>query len=150
MAYEFRIHRRVEFVDTDSAGIVHFSNFFRFMEETEHAFYRSLGFTLYSRGTKRTLGWPRVSAECRYKSPLRFDDVVEVHLLVQKKTERSLRFRFGFQRLHPEPAEEIAEGRLTVVFAVVDSSGKMSTLQIPTHIAEKIEVAPALCEESSD
>ena len=77
MAYEFRIERRVEFVDTDSAGIVHFSNFFRFMEETEHAFYRSLGFTLYSRDAERTFGWPRVAAECRYKSPLRFGELLK-------------------------------------------------------------------------
>ena len=149
MAYEFKIQRRVEFVDTDSAGIVHFSNFFRFMEETEHAFYRSLGFTLYSQEAKRTIGWPRVSAECRYTAPLRFNDVVEVHLLVQKKTERSLGFRFGFRRLHPQPTEEVAQGKLTVVFACLDSSGKMSALKIPANIAAKIEVVPA-CAESSD
>jgi YbgC/YbaW family acyl-CoA thioester hydrolase len=39
------IHR-VEFTDTDMAGIVHFSSFFRYMEVTEHAFFRSLGFSI--------------------------------------------------------------------------------------------------------
>ena len=46
MAHEFTLTRRVEFSETDMAGIVHFSNFFRFMESAEHAFFRSLGFSV--------------------------------------------------------------------------------------------------------
>ena len=46
MAYEFKATRRVEFSDTDMAGIVHYANFFRFMETAEHGFYRSLGFSV--------------------------------------------------------------------------------------------------------
>jgi len=38
MPYEFKHTRRVEFAETDMAGIVHFSNFFRMMESTEHAY----------------------------------------------------------------------------------------------------------------
>ena len=142
MPSEFRLKRRVEFVDTDSAGVVHFSNFFRFMEQTEHAFYRSLGFSGYSEEVEQTFGWPRVAADCRYKSPLRFEDIVEIHLLVRSKAERSLSFQFRFRRLCPEPVHEIAEGSLTVVFARVSSSGEMRAAQIPREIIEKIEVAP--------
>ena len=40
MACEHRLQRRVEFSETDAAGIVHFSNFFRYMEGAEHAFLR--------------------------------------------------------------------------------------------------------------
>ena len=43
MPYEFKVQRRVEFSETDMAGIMHYSNFFRFMETAEHAFYRDLG-----------------------------------------------------------------------------------------------------------
>jgi len=35
MVYEFKLTRPVDFVETDMAGIMHFSNFFRFMEATE-------------------------------------------------------------------------------------------------------------------
>ena len=42
--FEFKLTRRIEFAETDMAGIVHFANFFRMMEATEHAFFRSLGF----------------------------------------------------------------------------------------------------------
>ena len=43
MAHRFVMRDIVQFSETDMAGIVHFSNFFRFMERTEHAFFRSLG-----------------------------------------------------------------------------------------------------------
>ena len=47
MPYEFRCRQRVEFADTDMAGIVHFSNFFRYMERAEHEFLRSLGLSVH-------------------------------------------------------------------------------------------------------
>ena len=46
MPYEFKLTRRVEFAETDMAGIVHFANFFRMMEAAEHAFFRSVGFSI--------------------------------------------------------------------------------------------------------
>jgi len=46
MPYEFKATRQVEFSETDMAGIMHYSNFFRFMETAEHGFYRSLGFSV--------------------------------------------------------------------------------------------------------
>src|SRR5213078_989612 len=42
----FRTTRRVEFADTDMAGIVHFANFFRYMESAEHEFLRSHGLSV--------------------------------------------------------------------------------------------------------
>ena len=47
MPSEFKLTRRIEFAETDMAGIVHFANFFRMMESTEHAFFRSLGLTIH-------------------------------------------------------------------------------------------------------
>ena len=46
MPYEFKATRRVEFSDTDMAGIVHFSKFFQYMETVEHGFFRALGFSV--------------------------------------------------------------------------------------------------------
>ena len=40
--HTFRTRRRVEFVDTDMGGIVHFSRFFVFMETAEHEFLEAL------------------------------------------------------------------------------------------------------------
>ena len=79
MTDEFRTTRMVEFSETDMAGIMHFSNFFRFMESAEHAFYRSKGFSV-DEAKSLGLGWPRVKAECEYRHPLRFEDTVEIRV----------------------------------------------------------------------
>src|SRR5438445_8368471 len=115
MAYEFKATRRVEFSDTDMAGIMHYSNFFRFMETAEHGFYRSLGFSVVANESDPRLGWPRVHAECDYKKPLRFEDNVEIHLLVREKRSKSLSFMFRFRNLSGSPAVEVARGALTIV-----------------------------------
>jgi YbgC/YbaW family acyl-CoA thioester hydrolase len=146
MAYEFKAQRRVEFSDTDMAGIMHYSNFFRFMETAEHAFFRSLGFSIAPGETPPNhprVGWPRVHASCDYRRPLRFEDVVEIHLLVAEKKSKAITYEIRFQRWDGANAEEVARGRLTVVCVAHDeASGAMKAIHIPTEIAAKIEVAP--------
>src|SRR5690348_13177894 len=100
MAYEFKLVRRVEFSETDMAGIVHYSNFFRYMEAAEHAFFRSLGFSVITRQVEPAVGWPRVHASCDYKQPLRFEDEFEIHLLVTVKKSKSLSYQFRFRKLN--------------------------------------------------
>jgi acyl-CoA thioester hydrolase len=142
MAYEFKVTRRVEFSETDMAGIMHYSNFFRFMETAEHGFYRSLGFSVALNRKDPPLGFPRVHAECDFKKPLRFEDVVEVQLLVREKRTRSITYSFRFRNLSASPAEEAARGVLTIVCVSHGADGKMSAVAIPPEIADKIDVAP--------
>ena len=142
MPYEFRVVRRVEFSETDMAGIVHYSNFFRYMEAAEHEFFRSLGFSVVTRQVDPPVGWPRVHAECDYKQPLHFEDEIEIRLLVSEKRSKSLTYKFQFRKLDASPPIEVARGSLTVV-CVTHQHGKMSPVTIPKVIAERIEVAPA-------
>jgi YbgC/YbaW family acyl-CoA thioester hydrolase len=143
MAYEFKAVRRVEFSETDMAGIVHFSNFFRYMETAEHGFFRSLGFSVVMNQTNPPVGWPRVNAECEYRQPLRFEDEVEIHLLVSEKKSKSLSYLIKFRKLNGPAPTEVARGTLTVVCVVKDANGRMSAAHIPKEFADKIEVAPA-------
>ena len=142
MAYEFKIVRRVEFSETDMAGIVHYSNFFKYMETAEHAFFRSLGYSIVTRSIEPPVGWPRVHAECDYKQPLRFEDEVEVQLLVAEKRSKALSYLFRFRKLNAESPIEVAQGKLTVVCVTHHESGKMAACTIPKEIADRIEVAP--------
>jgi acyl-CoA thioester hydrolase len=140
---EFKLTRQVEFSDTDMAGIMHFSNFFRFMEAAEHAFFRSLGTSIHEEGSE--LGWPRVHAGCDFKYPLRFEDVVEIRLLVREKKEKSIVYTFVFRKLNEQPAREVARGTLAVTCVKRDKpGGRMRGIPIPKAIADKIEVAPVL------
>jgi acyl-CoA thioester hydrolase len=141
VACKFKLTRQVEFSDTDMAGIMHFSNFFRFLEAAEHAFFRSLGTSIHADDSD--VGWPRVHAGCDFKHPLRFEDLVEICLLVREKNKKSLVYTFIFRKLNEQPAREVARGTLAV--ACVKRSkpgGKMRGIPIPKAIADKIEIAP--------
>lgn len=142
MPFEFKVTRRVEFSETDMAGIVHYSNFFKYMESAEHAFFRSLGFSIVTENLETPLGWPRVHAQCDFSQPLRFEEEFEVHLLVQEKKSRTLTYLFRFTRLKPSPVP-VARGVITVVCVTRDAAGKMTAAPIPAEIAGQIEVAPA-------
>jgi acyl-CoA thioester hydrolase len=147
MAFEFKAVRRVEFSETDMAGIVHFANFFRYMETAEHGFFRELGYSVVMDQFDPPLGWPRVHADCDYRQPLRFEDEVEIHLLVSEKKSKSLSYIFKFNKLTgtgpSRQREEVARGSLTVVCVAKQSDGKMAAVHIPKLFADKIEVAPA-------
>lgn len=142
MAYEFKVVRRVEFSETDMAGIMHFSNFFRFMETAEHGFFRSLGYSIVTRNIEVPVGWPRVHAQCDFKAPLRFEDEVEVQLLVAEKRSKALTYVFKLRKLNSPTPIEVARGKITVVCVMHDGS-KMTACNIPKEIADKIDVAPA-------
>jgi len=142
MAYEFKAQRRVEFSDTDMAGIMHFSNFFRFMETAEHGFYRSLGFSVVEQSSFPRIGWPRVHASCDYHRPLRFEDLVEIHLLVEEKRSKAIRYQIRFSKIVGDQREEVARGRLTVVCVTHDLGGTMKACTLPSEIAAQIEPAP--------
>lgn len=141
MLSEFKLTRRIEFAETDMAGIVHFANFFRMMEATEHAFFRSLGFSIHGHEPGATTGWPRVSATCDYRAPLRFEEEVEIHLLVAEVRTRSIRYDFIFRKA--EGAIEVARGTLSAVCATVEqATGKLVPIPIPEAIRAAIAVAP--------
>jgi YbgC/YbaW family acyl-CoA thioester hydrolase len=142
MPYQFKIRRIVEFSDTDMAGIVHHAEYFRYMEAAEHAFFRSLGLTVAPPQTAAAVGWPRVHTEADFFAPLRFEDEVEIQLLVAEKKSKALTYAFRLRRLNgPEPVE-VARGRITVV-CVRMRHGRMRATTIPKALAAKIQVAPA-------
>src|SRR5437016_11329954 len=99
MPSEFKVVRRVEFVDTDMAGIMHFANFFRFMEAAEHEFVRSLGLSINIELEGRRITFPRVHASCDYKAPLRFEDEVEIAVRVRERRAKSIAYDFTFRKL---------------------------------------------------
>ncbi len=155
MTHGFKIKRLVEFSDTDMAGIVHFTAFFRYMEQAEHAFYRSLGMSVIMLDGDRPISFPRVHASCDYTRPLRFEDEIEVEIIVREKKSKTLTLEFIFRRLggagevghirsdDSSPAPEVARGKLIVVCVTKDaSSGTMKSVEIPAFIADRIGQAP--------
>src|SRR5687768_18527701 len=97
----FTYHRLVEFADTDLAGIMHFSNFFRFVECAEHAFFRSLGFRVHTANGASHQGWPRLVVTCKFLKPARLEETLGVGLGIEEIRTSSLRYAFSSLRLEP-------------------------------------------------
>ncbi len=131
----FTTTRRVEFGDTDMAGIMHFSNFFKFMEvaETDFLHARGLSVTWTAGGVR--YGFPRVSVGCDFAKPARFEDVLTVGVTVEKIGTKSVSYRFDFTR----GAEPIATGRITAVYCRAAGHGQIEALDIPADLRTKLE-----------
>ena len=82
---------------------------------------------------------PRVNATCDYRDPLKYEDEVEVQLLVREKRTKSITFEFRFRKRGAE--EVVALGSITVVSVTIDrATGRMTPIAIPQRIDRLIEV----------
>jgi YbgC/YbaW family acyl-CoA thioester hydrolase len=137
MPAPFRTSRRVEFCDTDMAGIVHFSNFFRFMEFAEQSFLRSMGLSVaWTEGTAR-FGFPRVAASCDFTKPVRFEDVLDITVTVAQIGTKSVTYQFDFACR----GEPVAKGQVSTVCCKKGPDGSLESIEIPPAIRAKLETA---------
>ena len=133
---EYRLKRRVQFYETDSAGIVHFSWFYRYMEEAEHALWREAGLSILEPIPE--VGFPRVSASFDFKRPLRFEDVFELHLTITEIRARTIRYT----AVVTHENTTVATGSLTVACVCKVPGLPMRAIPIPTSIAERFQQVP--------
>jgi YbgC/YbaW family acyl-CoA thioester hydrolase len=131
----FRTSRRIEFADTDMAGIVHFANFFRFMEAAEVEFLRARGLSVVMLWEGRKISFPRVAASCDYLRPIRFEDVVDITVSLQRLGHKSVTYAFEFI-LGTEP---IARGLLSSVCCLVSNEKEIESIEIPASIRQKLQ-----------
>ena len=107
------IRRRLDWSDTDAAGVWHFSTLFRYAEAAEAQLHRELGIS------DRTFGYtPRVRIEGDYKAPVRFDDELEVTLRVGDVGRASVTYDVEVTR----DSTVVATGR--VVTVLIDHTGR--------------------------
>ena len=131
----YRLKRRVLFYETDAAGIVHFSWFYRYMEEAEHALWREAGLSIASQGAQ--IGFPRVSASFDFRRPLYFEDEFEVAIDVAEITAKTIRYATTVSR----GQTEIATGCLVVACVRKRPGEPMKAIEIPLEIAGQFQVA---------
>lgn len=134
MSQPFRITRRVEFGDTDMAGIAHFSNFFRYMEVAETDFLIARGLSVAWEAGGQKFGFPRVSVACDFKRPVRFRDVLDIAVTVEEVGRKSIRYRFDFTH----DGQEVAVGRITAVCCRKAPDQGLESIEIPNEVREKL------------
>ena len=120
MPAAYRAIRRVEFRDTDAAGIMHFSAYFTYMEEVEHELLRSLGTSVVTPldpadSTQGELSWPRVAAECQFVDSAHFEDVLEIEAYVARIGYFQRDLRIPLPRGRPRNRPRFADQRLLSV-----------------------------------
>ncbi len=131
----FSITRRVEFHETDAAGLMHFSNFYRWMEVCEHEGFRALDLAMMSTttdGVRR--GWPRREASCSFVRPLRCGDLVRVTGTVIEVKNVSVAYEFVFEKDRAGKWTEVARGRMTTVHVRQDAEGRMEADPLPANV----------------
>ncbi len=135
MSAEYRTTRRIEFADTDMAGIAHFSRFIVFMEAAEHEFLRSLGLSVHLHHAGDIISWPRLKTSCEYFRPVYFEDLLDIHLQIVHRGNKSLGYQFDFYK----GEDHIARGELKVACCICNPGEKMRAISVPAFIAEKID-----------
>jgi acyl-CoA thioester hydrolase len=134
MSAPFHTTRFVEFSDTDMAGIVHFSAFFRYMESAEHALVRSIGFSVYSEIDGEVVTFPRVAVACEYHSPIRCEDVLDIAVSVLRVGTKSVTYGFAFSH----DGREVATGKVTAVCCRIMGREPPRPIPIPAPLADKL------------
>jgi YbgC/YbaW family acyl-CoA thioester hydrolase len=102
-----RIRRRIEWMDTDAAGIYHWTTVFRLAEAAEAELHTELGIAELTFGAT-----PRVSVAADFKRSLRFNDDVDVELTVEHLGRTSIRYAIVITG----PEGLAAEATVTAVF----------------------------------
>jgi len=144
MSSAFVTTRRVEFSDTDAAGIMHFAAFFRMMEQAEHELLRSVGLSVVMpdelipgqavADKAGKISWPRVSAKCDYQSPARFEELLEIEVRISRLGKSSVTYQHRFTRA----GNLLATGEITAVCCRVREGVPPKSMIIPEAILKKL------------
>jgi len=134
MTTSFTTQRRVEFCETDAAGIAHFSAFFQYMEQAEHALLRHVGLSVVQNDDEGTISWPRVSAKCEYLGPCRFEDVLDASVTITKLGRTSVTYAFTFTL----DGSEVATGEMTAVCCRISHEHPPRPIETPQWIRDRL------------
>lgn len=135
----FVVQRRVEFCETDAAGIAHFSVFFQYMEQAEHALLRHLGLSVIWPDPQGTISWPRVNAQCDYTGAVQFEHVLDIAVRVERLGTKSVTYGFEFTR----DGHQVATGKITAVCCRMKLDQPPVSMAIPEWMAERLRTYAA-------
>lgn len=138
MPSEFRIRRRVHFQDTDAAGLIHFANYFRYMEEAETEFLFHLGELAGVAPGDDFFVAPRVATSAEFLKPVRFGDVLDIAIRCVGKGRSSIDYAYSFQL----DGVEVARAKLRAVCVAKGADGEYHSTPIPEALNRVLEVAP--------
>lgn len=127
-AYRYVHHLRTRFAETDAMGIIHHGTFPAYLEEARAAMLRGAGFPYEEvRTGVDGIDFAVLELYVRHRKPLRFDDLVAVHVVVDDLTRTT--FQVGYLL---EVGGEVRATAVTV-HGAVDAAGRPS--RMPAFLA---------------
>ena len=127
MDFAFCHRIRVRFAETDAMGIVHHSRYLPYLEEARVEYLRSIGHPYTSR-LHDGIDYAVIEAHVAYKAPLRFDDLVDVHLRVESATRAT--FTIGYRL----DVDSRVHATASTVHACVNAEGR--PVRMPSWLRE--------------
>ncbi len=129
------VHRvRVRFAETDAMGIVHHAAYLPYLEEARVAWLRAIGHPYTSVQADDGVDFGVLEAFVQYRSPLRFDDVVDVHVAFGRST------RTTFQLCYLLSVDDAVRATGVTVHGAMLPNGR------PTRLPAWITVLPTLAD----
>jgi acyl-CoA thioester hydrolase len=123
---------RVIYGDTDQMGVVYYANHFRYFEHARGELFRSLGGN-YRQMEGEGFMLPVVEAQCRYRAPARYDDLLRLKVWVEEAKGVSITFAYELRRDNEEAL--LATGKTTHV--CISKEGRVARL--PDSIARLLQ-----------
>jgi acyl-CoA thioester hydrolase len=106
----FTTHLRVRYAETDQMGVVYHANYLIWFEVGRVEMLRDLGFTYQQMEAEEGCVMPVVELSCRYRSPARYDDALELE--TRLTAMRGSVLKFAYQLRRPDPAASSPGGTL--------------------------------------
>jgi acyl-CoA thioester hydrolase len=132
MLRQHEIQLRVRYQETDPMGFLHHANYFTYFEIGRTELLRADGGN-YRKMEEDGMLVVVVKAECRFRRPAHYDDVLRLRTTIVRVTQAKIEHQYELFRND----ECLAVGHVTL--AVVDRSGKVQP--VPEWMADKEETA---------
>jgi acyl-CoA thioester hydrolase len=126
---------RVIYGDTDQMGVVYYANYLRYFEAGRTEFIRAKGMTYRDFEETYRLRLPVAEASVSYRSPARYDDLLDVEVSLTEVRRASARFDYRIVR----GGELVVTGH--TLHACVDLEGRME--RMPQALLERLTAGEA-------
>jgi len=103
-----RTRVRVRYAETDQMGVVYHANYIVWMEVGRVELCRSAGLSYRDMEHEGALHLAVIEANCRYISPAKYDDEIDIETRIEKATPRGVHFVYIMR--HAESGRKLAEG----------------------------------------
>jgi len=108
MSRPFLYRVRVRYADVDRMGVVYHSRYIEWFEAARTEMLREMGMP-YKQLEDRGFLLPVIEVNCQYRSPARYDEVVEIRTAMKGVTR--LKIELVYEARNHESAAVLAEGR---------------------------------------